>query len=165
MKKIIFFLIAIGTLLNCGCSSGNSENQQKTLNNLIDESITEDANDISKARELQNSGNPFSWIAGKFKEEWNMETMQDSLETKSITQYSQTLEQQNRQQQDAIKAQVDQQKTDIIENILTNQISQGKIINQEQMKLLSDKSGFTLEKINLITTMIQTFRTFLFIRS
>ena len=150
MKKTIFFLIAIGTLLICGCSSGNSENQQKTLNNLIDESITEDANDISKARDLQNSGNPFNWIVGKFKEEWNMETMQDSLETKSITQYSQTLEQQNRQQQDAFKAQVDQQKTDIIENILTGQISQGKIINQEQIKLLSDKSGFTPERVNEI---------------
>lgn len=156
MKKIIFFLIAVGVLINCGCSSDNNENRQKTLKNLIDESITEDSNDISKARELQNSGNPFNWIAGKFKEEWNMETMQDSMETRSIIQSSQILEQQNRQQQDAIKAQLEQQKTDIIEKTLTRQISQGKSINQEQINLLSEKSGFTPEKINEIYVNAQS---------
>ncbi|WP_320151125.1 hypothetical protein [uncultured Tolumonas sp.] len=155
MKKLICFMLVVGVLMNYGCSS-SSENQQKSTKSLIDDSITEDANDISKARELQNSGNPLNWIAGKFKEEWNMETMHDSLETRSIIQSSQRNEQQNRQQQDAIRSQLEQQKTDIIENIFIDQMFQGEKTSQEQINLLSEKSGFTPEKINEIYTNAQS---------
>ena len=95
-KLDIFFAIFIITACtNNSDVSRQGEIEYKKNSDIMNEAISEDLKDQHTAREWQNSYNPLMWFAGKAREEYNKETLDENIKLSAALQYSEQLSIQN----------------------------------------------------------------------